>query len=253
MLQIVPWNHRKRVPQSKITHRMETHLQSQEYFPVTEALCYTLLPVNHLKPTKRTSFSTLLSFRRQKTNVYAGLKYSDNLKWHTRQIVIMSHFNFPSWLQLSDVTSILLSYLAMQHINTVKTPLQADELNRGKVLFSYHINRCRKIRWNQNILSVEKTSFFKLTKRENEVQVHLCVFACSHASNGFLQVLLCVCVCVCWLMTCIQSVSLLPTLAPKKSFQHERQTFTTLRWPEHHAMCHIQDQFYCHQTPRGTT
>lgn len=108
----------------------------------------------------------------------------------------MSHFNFPSWLQLSDVTSILLSYLAMQHINTVKTPLQADELNRGKVLFSYHINRCRKIRWNQNILSVEKTSFFKLTKRENEVQVHLCVFACSHASNGFLQVLLCVCVCV---------------------------------------------------------
>lgn len=110
----------------------------------------------------------------------------------------MSHFNFPSWLQLSDVTSILLSYLAMQHINTVKTPLQADELNRGKVLFSYHINRCRKIRWNQNILSVEKTSFFKLTKRENEVQVHLCVFACSHASNGFLQVLLCVCVCVDW-------------------------------------------------------
>lgn len=49
-----------------ITHRMETHFQSQEYFPTTDASSHTLLPVNHLKPTKKTPFSSWLSFRKHR-------------------------------------------------------------------------------------------------------------------------------------------------------------------------------------------
>lgn len=49
-----------------ITHRMETHFQSQEYFPTTDASSHTLLPVNHLKPTKKTPFFSWLSFRKHR-------------------------------------------------------------------------------------------------------------------------------------------------------------------------------------------
>lgn len=45
---------------------METHFQSQEYFPTTDASSHTLLPVNHLKPTKKTPFSGWLSFRKHR-------------------------------------------------------------------------------------------------------------------------------------------------------------------------------------------
>lgn len=84
-------------------HRMETNLQSQEYFPVTDALCHTLLP----ETNQEDSFSSSLSFRRQKTKGQAGSKYSDALKGHARQILVMSHFNFPNWFQLSDFTCFL--------------------------------------------------------------------------------------------------------------------------------------------------
>lgn len=49
-----------------ITHRKETHFQRPEYCPATDASSHTLLPVNHLKPTKKTPFFSWHSFRKRR-------------------------------------------------------------------------------------------------------------------------------------------------------------------------------------------
>lgn len=75
-----------------IKHRTETNFQSHEYFPATDASSHTLLPVNHLKPTKKTPFFSWLSFRKHRQ---ADDKRSHRVKIF-RSIWTRTHLRF--WL-----------------------------------------------------------------------------------------------------------------------------------------------------------
>lgn len=83
---------------------METHFQSQVYFPTTDASSHTPLPVNHLKPTKKTPFFSWLSFRKHRqaddkrshrVKIFRGFKLA-----HTSDSGYNVPFQFPKQVSI---------------------------------------------------------------------------------------------------------------------------------------------------------